>query len=300
MNDMPALANKLGQLATQQWFTETAISGVKLFRSDYGNGRCPTAYDPSIVIIVQGRKIGYLGDKIYHYDANNYLVLSVAIPLECETIATPEEPLLGISINLTPGEITELLLDIDDKPFIQSDTPSAVFSTPVSASLFDATRRLVDCLADPMDTKILGPQIKREILYEVLKGDQGATLKSLTIKQSRLSQIEHVLKIIHAQLDQKLDVKRLASDANMSVSAFHQHFKAVTSSSPLQYIKQTRLHKARSLMLQQGLTASSAALQVGYESASQFSREFKSYFGRTPLSEVQQLKTLLNAETPMQ
>lgn len=276
------LAELIQELAINEGSTPTVINGVNLLRISKSYPRAPVVYEPCIIIVGQGRKIGYLGDRVYHYDPYNYLVLSVPLPFECETVATPEEPLLAVSISVDPAMLAELLMEMDENPSVKGSIPRGIYSTKLTHELTSAVTRLLESLKSPTDSRILGPQIVKEIIYRVLCGEQGGALKAVALRHSRFSQIARVLKRIHTEYPTSLDVETMAEEATMSVSAFHQNFKAVTSISPLQYLKSIRLHKARMLMLQDGLNAYNAAEKVGYESASQFSREFKRMFGSSP------------------
>jgi len=287
------LVELLEPLATDEWFTESIIPDVKFLRANSGTPRMPVSYEPSIVIIVQGRKIGYLGDKTFTYDPYNYLVLSVPLPFECETIASQEEPLLGISIKVTAATISDLLMEMDDNQQLPGPVCRGIYSTPLNQQLLDTATRLLESLSHPRDGKVLGPIIVREIIYRVLCGEQGGALRSLAARHCRFHQIANILKRMHSQYDEAFDMGRLAKEAGMSSTAFHNNFKAVTAVSPLQYLKNIRLHKAKMLMVQDGLNASTAAGRVGYESASQFSREFKRYFGSPPTEEVTKMKSLV-------
>ncbi|MHB1460202.1 MAG: AraC family transcriptional regulator [Armatimonadota bacterium] len=276
------LAELIEPLTANDGYTESSLRGVKLLRSTVTIPRHPVVYEPSIVIIAQGHKTGYLGEKVYTYDPHNYLVLSVPLPFDCETVGTPEEPLLGVSISVDVVTVSELLLDMDDSDSLSSCVPRGIYSSILTDELMDALIRLLESLGNPLDTRILGPQIVREIVYRVLCGEQGESLRSLALRHSRFGQIAKVLKRMDTEYDSEFDISTLADEANMSVSSFHSNFKAVTAVSPLQYLKSIRLHKARVLMVQDGIGASCAAFKVGYESASQFSREFKRYFGCNP------------------
>jgi AraC-like DNA-binding protein len=255
--------------------------------------RSPIAYDPSIVIIGQGRKTGYLGGKTFVYDANNYLVLSVPLPFECKTEGSREAPLLGLSVGVSPGLVTELLIQIEQAPPANGSQPQAIQATALDDRLSNAAVRLLECLRSADDARILGPQIVREITYRVLLGELGHNLRAVAAPHTHFGQITRVLTRIHTDYARSYDMGALAREAGMSVSTFHAHFKAVTSSSPLQYLKNVRLHKARMLMVHEGANAGTAALRVGYESASQFSREFKRLFGNGPAAEAQQLRKSL-------
>lgn len=280
------LVELLGALATKEGFSPSNLASVQFVRANKPFPRMPVVYEPSIVIVGQGKKIGYLGDRVYTYDPLNYLVLSVPLPFECETQCTPEEPYLAVSIKVDPVTVGELLIEMDDDSAYDRSEAAGICSTPLTDEMIGATVRLLECLESPLDSRILGPHNVREIIYRALYGEQGGALRALAIRHSRFSQIARVLRKIHTEFDRELDMGALAGEAGMSVSAFHHNFKAVTSSSPLQYLKNIRLHKARMLMARDGLNAGAAAGRVGYESASQFSREFKRLFGSTPADEA--------------
>lgn len=287
------MASLLADLAEGHGFSSSRLPGVKFMRATEHVPPSPITYEPSIVIVAQGRKTGRLGEKTFVYDANNYLVLTAPLPFECETFGTPENPLLGLSIAVTPALVAELLVQIEAAPSDNGARPQAIESAPVDDALSNAAVRLLECLHSPDDARILGPQIIREITYRVLTGPLGANLRALAAPQSHFGQITRVLNRIHADYARTYDMETLAREAGMSVSTFHAHFKNVTASSPLQYVKTIRLHKARMLMVHDGLSAAGAALQVGYESASQFSREFKRHFGGSPAEIATQLRASL-------
>jgi AraC-like DNA-binding protein len=280
----------LSELAVAEGFTQSPLKGVKFIRSERCVPRTPIVYEPSIVIVAQGRKTGYLGGEVYTYDPYNYLVLSVPLPFECETEGTPEKPLLAISLQVDQAILGELLVEMGEEVAQAGAAPRGIYSTPLPDELTGATIRLLQSLRTARVAKILGEQIVREIIYRVLCGEQGGALRAVASRHSRFSQIAKVLRRIHTEYRSKLDVEVLAKEANMSVSTFHHNFKSVTSTSPLQYLKCIRLHKARLLMVQEGYNASTAADNVGYESASQFSREYKRYFGDSPTVETTKVR----------
>jgi AraC-like DNA-binding protein len=289
------LVELLEPLATKEWLTDSILNNVRFIRSSRHLPRYSIVYEPGILIIAQGRKILYLGDEIYKYDTSNYLVTTMPLPMECETIASPEEPLLGIGIKVDPVMISELLIEMDSITPISGSTPRGVYSSRITKVIMDAVIRLLECLSDPVDGRVLGPQVVREIVYRILCGEQGEVLRLLAIRHGRFSQMAKVLNRIHISYNTKLDIETLAEEANMSVSSFHSNFKAVTNTSPIQYIKEIRLQKARMFMVQDSLNAIDAAMKVGYESASQFSREFKRYFGHTPADEAVRMRNLVGA-----
>jgi AraC-like DNA-binding protein len=287
------LAEMLGELAHGEGYSASRLPGVKFMRSTCAVVRGPVSYDPSIVIIAQGRKRGYLGDEVFTYDANHFLVLAVPLPFECETLASPDGPMLGISVAVKPATVAELMMAMERPAPIPMGRPLAIRSNPLDDSLYNAAVRLVEALQSTDDARILGPQIVREITYRVLCSDEGGPLRALAAPHSHFGQISRALQRIHGDYSTPMDMTTMAAEAGMSVSTFHAHFKAVTGSPPLQYLKTIRLHKSRLLMVQEGETAASAARLVGYESASQFSREFKRFFGATPAAETEKLKASL-------
>ena len=195
------LAELIEPLTANDGYTESSLKGVKLLRSTVTIPRHPVVYEPSIVIIAQGHKTGYLGEIVYRYDPHNYLVLSVPLPFDCETVGTPEEPLLGVSISVDVATVSELLLDMDDSNSLSSAVPRGIYSSLLTDDMMDALIRLLDSLSNPLDTRILGQQIVREIVYRVLCGEQGESLRSLAIRHSRFGQIAKVLKRMDTEYD---------------------------------------------------------------------------------------------------
>jgi AraC-like DNA-binding protein len=197
---------------------------------------------------------------------------------------------LGLSVGVTPATIAELLAQMDVSETNGDIHPQVIESAEVEEPLCECAVRLLETLQSPEDARILGPQQVRELIYRVLRGPLGGNLRALAAPHSHFGQIGRVLHRIHTQFANGFDIETLAREAGMSVSTFHAHFKSVTASSPLQYIKAIRLHKARLMMVHDGIGAAQAALQVGYESASQFSREFKRFFGAAPAAAAAELR----------
>lgn len=287
------IVERLYQLAPHEGYTQSQLDGVRFMRSNRPLSNTPVLYEPSIVIICQGRKRGYLGDDVYVYDAQQYLVLSVPLPFTSETQASPEEPMLGVAIRLEAVVIAELVTMLEETGGRTLEPPRGMLSTPLDEPLAEATLRLLNALATPAEARILAPAIAREICYRVLVGEQGGSVRSALSHYGQFGKIAKALRRIHASYADTLEVGSLANEAGMSAPAFHVHFKAVTQTSPIQYIKSTRLHHARLLMIRDGLTAAAAASRVGYESPSQFSREFKRFFGRPPAEEVRTMRASL-------
>jgi len=286
------------QLAPLEGYSDSRLDGVSFMRCNGALARMPALYDPSIVIVIQGTKHGFHGGNTYIYDANHYLVVSVPLPFDVETKATVEEPLLGLIIRVDFALAAELILNLGESVVDQGEALPTLFASRIDAKLQDAIYRLLEILHSPNDSQVLGPSIIKEITYRVLTGEQGRGLRQAFSSDSHFSRVAKVLKLIHSNYQSALDVATLAQEANMSVPAFHAHFKAVTSSSPIQYIKAIRLHQARLIMIRKGVTASQVSSMVGYESPSQFSREFKRYFGRTPVQESHYNQTVLLKNLP--
>jgi AraC-like DNA-binding protein len=289
------LASLLGEVAMHEGIHRTPVEGVEVARVSGPVPRAPVVYQPKILIVGQGRKRAYLGGEVYQYDPFNYLVLTVPLPAECETEASPEEPLLLLAINVEPAMLGEMLLEMDEPSPPAATTPRGISCTPMSEELAGAVIRLLQCLKDPLDSRMLGRQTIREIVYRVLQGEQGGALRALANRDDHFARIARVLRQIHADYAHPISVEELARRAGMSVAAFHHYFKLVTASSPLQYLKRIRLDHAKRLMAHDGYSAGTAARAVGYESASQFSREFKRLFGVTPVEEAEQTRARLVA-----
>ena len=276
------LTHKVNQLKDKEEMLNALLPDIRLLYGTQPGTRTPVMYQPGIVFLFSGHKIGYINERTFRYDTNEYLLLTVPLPFECETFATPEVPLAGIRLNVDILQLQELLMDIgEDEQFQPSMASSGINSAVLSEEILCAAERLLDVMERPLDARILGKQIIREILYHVLTGPCGGALLALVSRQTHFSLISRVLKRTESQYTE-----------NMSVSAFHHNFKSVTSTSPLQYLKTYRLHKARMLMIHDGMKASAAAMRVGYESASQFSREFKRYFGMTPGEDAARIRTI--------
>ena len=281
------LAAQVARMSSDKFLHHSTVPQVTLMYAEKHHPRTPVLYNPGIVILFQGSKVGYLGKRTFSYDPKNYLMLTVPLPFECETFASAEQPMAGIQISINTVMLQDLLMDMEEAGFSgQKDQSSGISSGVLDEDILCAAERLLDSMEKPLRAKVLGPQIIREILFMVLTSDNGGALQALVNRHTHFSQISKALRRIEAQYAENLSVELLASEVNMSVSAFHHNFKAVTSTSPLQYLKTYRLHKARMMMMYDGLKASAAALRVGYESASQFSREFKRYFGVTPSDEI--------------
>lgn len=275
----------LQPLVTQEGFQSTSVTGVHVVSSLHGCRRSPMIYDPSIFIVAQGYKIGYLGKHRYRYDPGNYLVQTLPLPFECETFASPRAPLMGLAVSIDPLMLSELIGRMGNDPHSDQADVEPMASVPMNASMHQTVLRLLQTLNDPLEARVLGTARVQELLFEALRSTCSSALRQLLRQHGHFSRIVHALDLLHRHYTQPLEVERLAREANMSVSSFHLHFKNITCSSPLQYLKRIRLLKARQLLVQGDNNISRIALEVGYESPSQFSREYRRYFGVAPRDE---------------
>lgn len=285
---MAALAR---ELAPQEGYNLTSLPGVRILRSDRVLSRTPVLYDPGIVIVCQGHKRGYFGDQVYLYDAQHYLAVAVPVPFTMESDGTPAHPLLAIYMHLDFQMAADLMLQIDrHRPPAAGAAPLSMMSSPIDPALRTSVLRFLEAMRQPLEAAVLGPGLLREIYFRVLTGAQGTALRSALGMRGQFGRIGKALRHIHLAYAQPIDLAQLAREAGMSVPTFHSHFRAVTRTSPMQYLKSTRLHQARLLMVRQGMTAEAACYVVGYASASQFNREFKRIFGLPPMAEVRRMR----------
>ena len=274
----------------------TEIPGLAFFRHNEPTAPEKGTYAPSICLVAQGAKQVQLGDEEFIYDANNYLVTSVHLPTTYRVInATQNEPYLGLLLKIDIKELSKLMVD-SNIPLsrAQQSTTCCMATGAVTLPLLVAFQRLIALLDTPEDIPILAPLYQREILYRLLTGEQGPQLLQIASVGSKSNQIAKAIEWLQKNFDQPLRVDNLATQINMSPSSFHSHFRAMTSLSPLQYQKHLRLQEARRLMIAENLDATRAAFQVGYESSSQFNREYSRLFGAPPLRDVAKLRQVVN------
>jgi len=280
----------MSELAPLEGYNLSVLDDVRFLRSNRPLTRTPVLYEPGIVILCQGQKRGYLGDEIYVYDAQHYLVVSVPVPFTMETDASEDQPMLAVYLRLDFALAGELIQQVDEVRGFDATVPRGMYASPMDDALRESTLRFLHIMNDRNDAQILGPAMLRELYYRILTGAQGGTLRAAIAQQGQFGKVTRAIHKIHSCYHEHLDVEALAEEAQMSVPNFHLHFRKVTDTSPMQYLKSTRLHQARLLMLRNDFTAARSAFLVGYESASQFSRDFKRFFGRTPLAEVAWMK----------
>ncbi len=264
-----------------------------LFFSRYSNDTGPNygVHKPSLCIVVQGMKEVFLSQERFQYGPADYLVASVNLPISGQvTEASSEVPYLALKLEFTPSEILEVLREFQMGVDKKDNAKRGMYVSKIEQSLLDAVTRLARLLNNPKDIKVLAPLIRKEIIYRVLQGEHGEMLKQIAIEGSSTSQINDVIEHIMNNYKKSFKIEGLAEIANMSVSSLHRHFKEVTAMSPIQFQKQLRLQEARSLLLSKSADAADVAFQVGYESPSQFSREYSRMFGLPPKEDIKRLR----------
>jgi AraC-like DNA-binding protein len=265
---------------------KTRVPGVHYFRNSKGSPRQPLVYQSGIIIVAQGHKIIHFPERQIQYGAGDYLVLGMPMPLECEAFSDQGMPIMGLAIDVNPVILHKLVSQMQQYQRFTQGSPchdkSCIQSAKLGAPLKKALERLISVLADPVEAEVFGQDIIKELIYHVLCGPQGHILFGLAQHDGHYARVARALNTMHANFASPITIEALAEDANMSVSAFHRAFRQVTFESPLQYLKKVRLVKARDLIATNGSRANEAAFKVGYTSASQFSREFKRHFNKTP------------------
>jgi AraC-like DNA-binding protein len=301
-NGMENALETLGQ-SIAQWTDKsdrivTAIPGLTLYRRDEPSQPTSIMYEPRICVIAQGAKRVLLGDDTYVYDKQHFLITSVDLPTFVQIIkASREKPCLGLILKLDKREMSQLMVDSHLPPPHPQQSSRGMATGEVTLPLLSTFQRLIDLLDEPKDIPILAPIIKREIFYRLLVGDQGVRLRQMASTGSQSQQIARAVDWLRGNFTQPLRIDDLAAQVNMSTSTFHHHFRAVTAMSPLQYQKWLRLNEARRLLLAENQDATTAAFQVGYESPSQFSREYSRLFGAPPLRDITSLRQMATVET---
>ncbi len=289
--ELKILSDAIAQITGGLNFAETEIQGLACFRRTKPTQPDNAMYEPVLCLTVQGAKRVILGSDSYTYDSDHFLLSSIDIPTTVQVVkASPELPCLGLALNLDLKEISQLVVEGNlPQPRTEPSTRGIALGE-VTLPLLDAFKRLVQLMDEPDDIPILAPVIKREIYYRVLVGDQGLRLRQMASAGSSSHQIAKAISWLKTNYSDQLRVEELASHVHMSPSTFHHHFRKMTAMSPLQYQKWLRLSEARRLMLAESLDAGMAAFKVGYESPSQFSREYSRLFGNSPLRDITNLR----------
>ncbi|MBO0862843.1 MAG: AraC family transcriptional regulator [Chloracidobacterium sp.] len=291
---MAELARLIERKISADGIHATAIPRLFLIRSSQPTEPSPTVYDPALCIVVQGRKRVILADDIYVYGPEQFLVVSVDLPIIGQVIeATQAEPYMCLKLNLDPKDLSALMMELGQSaPRNQraEQLGLGLSISPLAPLLLDAVMRLARLLETPNDIPILAPLAEREILYRLITGEYGDRLRQIATADHRLMGVNRAISWLRQNYAAPFRIETVAREARMSPSALHHSFKSVTAMSPLQYQKQLRLQEARRLMLGQAMDAATASHHVGYESPSQFSREYSRLFGAPPSRDIARLK----------
>jgi len=291
ITERKALAEKIASFAQTAGEHPTAVPGLTLFRRTTPTACYRATYEPSLTVFVQGRKRIDLGGEQYDCEAGSFLLSSIDVPVQSQIVEASEElPLLSMLLRLDMATVREVL-SCDDLP----ESPAAsqrrgVAVGQVTAGLLSACGRLIDLLHAPEDIPFLSHLLQREIVYRVLRTPQAVRLRAIATSGDLSGRTARAIAWLRANFAKPLHIEELANVAKMGVSTLHHQFRSLTAMSPLQYQKQLRFQTARQRMLMDGLDATSAAYEVGYESVSQFSREYSRFFGQPPMRDVKALR----------
>lgn len=271
-----------------------ALPRLRVYRLDQPTEPAALVYDPVVCLVLQGAKRTFIGNQVLEYGAGACIIVAAELTAMGQiSEASPAEPYLAVNLNLDPAVISSLLLDMGG---MAEPTAAPGFGvSQASPALLDTWRRLVDLLDRPEEIRVMGPNLEHELMFRLLTGPQGALLRQIAGSDSRLSHIRRSMAWVRQHFAEHLSVEAMATVAGMSVSVFHRRFKAVTGLSPLQYQKHIRLHEARRRLVIEHAEAGTVGYAVGYESASQFSREYKRLFGAPPRRDADALQTIVDA-----
>lgn len=287
------LARLIDRYSNGDGMHDTAIPGLQCIKASAVGTGVPDVFVACLCVIVQGRKQVLLEDEIYRYEPSQYLAASVDLPIVGQvTEASAEQPYLCIKVDIDSRMLSELISQTGNPPAATA-SPRGVFVGKLEAGLADAVLRLARLLDTPADIRTLAPIYLREVHYRMLQSEHGATFAQLAIPGSNVQKVANVIQRLRSAIAEPIRIEDLAAHASMSPSSLHHHFKQVTAMSPLQYQKRLRLTQARQIMLAESTDAATTAYRVGYESASQFSREYSRMFGAPPIRDVQALRAEL-------
>jgi len=274
--------------------TIEVFPGFRISRASKPSEPVRSVYEPSFCFVAQGSKRALLGGEIFRYDPRNYLIFTVDLPVAFQVEQASEKaPYLGFRLALDPALVASVVMDSEIQIKKGEASTKAMNVSSVDADLLDAAVRLVRLVETPVERKVLAPLIKKEIIYRLLIGGQGARLNHILASGGDTRRISKAIGHLREHFDEQLKMDQIARELGMSVSGFHHHFKSVTSMSPLQFQKHLRLQEARRLMLGEDMDAASAGFRVGYEDPSQFSREYKRHFGAPPHGDIVSLRSRL-------
>lgn len=287
-NGRDELAELIRQCTLAEGINPSPVPGVNCIRYSTTSCRNRSHWRASFGIVAQGCKEVFLGREVYKLDSTHYTATPIQLPVISRVSeATREKPFLALLIDIDPRILGEVASQLDDVEVREPAAPvRAIYSGKASEKMVGAATRLAQLFQSPEEARILGPLVVKEILYNLLKGPEGLAIRQFVRSESKMQRISQAIYRINSELSGAIDVPTLARDANMSRSSFFKHFKDVTAMSPIQYQKRLRLLEARRLMVDEGETAERSAFKVGYESASQFSREYSRMFGNSPFRDT--------------
>lgn len=288
------LKELLDQVKCIKWnegFNETLVPGLKLIKTTKANDKTPSIQKPSICLVLQGAKKVIVGDQVLAYAPGEFIVASIEVPVTgLVTDASVQKPYLCLMLEVDPTIVFEVLQDLPITKVSPSIDKSGVYVANANSDLYDAFHRLVKSMDAPSELKFMVPMIVREIIFRLLEADNGAILRQMGMVGSHMQKITKAIEMIKKEYNQHLSIENLAHEVGMSPSSFHKNFKEITRISPLQYQKLLRLQEARRLLLANRGDAASISFEVGYESPSQFSREYSKLFGKPPKRDMESLK----------
>lgn len=289
MEPLAEIASLIARHAGGEGIQATPVDRLLLVRSSTTTMAMPNVYQPLLCLVVQGRKQVELGDQLFVYSPGRYGIVTHDLPVTGRVVeATPDRPYLCFVLNFDPVVLGELAQRV--APPAGSAPSLGMTVGEAEAGLLEAALRLLRLLDDPEALPVLAPLAEQEILYRLLAGPHGARMRQITASRGGLAQVGRAIAWIRQHFREPFSMSRLAAAVGMSPSSLHEHFRAVTAMTPLQFQKQLRLQDARSLMLVAGLDATTAAFRVGYESPSQFSREYRRHFGEPPARDIARLR----------
>lgn len=289
------LADLIARFAKNEGSSPTSLPGVNCLKFSAPGAGLPVVYSPCLCLIVQGKKEVLLEDERYTYQPSEFLVVSVDLPVVGQvTQASSYRPYLCLQIDIDVQEVRDLLAQRSNGASLPAlkTTERGLFVGKVDDAMLDTALRLTRLLTTPQDIPVLAPMLRRELFYRVLSGPYGHWIAQVATQGSNMHRIAEAIHWLKTNFAEPMRIETMAEQVHMSPSSFHQHFKAVTAMSPLQYQKRLRLLEARRLMLLEELDASTTAYRVGYESPSQFSREYARMFGAPPIRDIEQLRTM--------
>lgn len=276
------ICNLINTILPEEGFIKEIIEGVDIFKITKSQEQMKQCYEKGIIFIFQGKKDVLRENSVLTYDCNNYLILSIPTYVECRVYATDNKPILGVRIDANQKIINEIIFDSGISFQYEEESKPGIYTEVLDEKLISSLNRLLHSLKDEQDSKVLSPLYIKEILYLVLKSPHGYALNSISYYNDSYHKIAQIADNIYLNYKEKYDVSTLAKQANMSISNFHSTFKEITGLSPIQYVKKIKLNKARELLTYNKTTVKLVAYELGYESLSQFNREYKRMFGVTP------------------